>query len=227
MKVSIVIPARNEEKGIGQTLQSIPRKEIEKMGYELEVLVIDNNSSDKTVKIAKEMNAVVINEVERGYGRAYKTGLYNVSGDIIITGDADGTYPIQECHKLLEIFASDNIDFLTTNRFEFAIDGAMSIKNKIGNQVLSSVMRMLYGIDIKDSQSGMWIFKRSVLDGLKIRHNDWRFSQEIKIEVCYYGKYKWIEVPILYYKRIGKTHGGNWKVGIVDLIHLFEKRIIR
>jgi glycosyltransferase involved in cell wall biosynthesis len=226
-KVSIIIPARNEEKGIGATLGAIPYSEFKNMGYAVEVIVIDNCSQDKTAEIAKQMNAIVIYKKKRGYGRAYKAGFLHATGDVIITSDADGTYPVKEAHKLLQLFLQNSCDFMTTNRFGYSVNGAMSFRNQLGNKILSIVMGILYGINISDSQSGMWIFKRELLDDLELRYNDWVFSQEIKIESCYYVKAKWMEVPIHYYKRFGNTNGGSWKVGLFDLYHLLVKRLVR
>ncbi|RLF49861.1 MAG: glycosyltransferase family 2 protein, partial [Thermoplasmata archaeon] len=78
MKLSMVIPTINEEETIGQVIDSIPRSEFK----DVEVIVVDTNSTDRTVEIAKEKGAIVINEPRRGYGRAYKTGFSMCTGDI-------------------------------------------------------------------------------------------------------------------------------------------------
>ncbi|MEN9328719.1 MAG: hypothetical protein RI947_1527 [Candidatus Parcubacteria bacterium] len=91
--ISIIIPALNEEQGIGGVIQGIPVAELRTLGYSTEVLVIDNGSTDDTAKIARMNNATVIIQPLRGYGNAYKAGFAHASGDIIATGDADFTYP--------------------------------------------------------------------------------------------------------------------------------------
>jgi dolichol-phosphate hexosyltransferase len=227
LKVSIVIPALNEEKGIGKTIQSIPKLKLFEMGYDIEIIVIDNGSIDLTGQIAKELGARVIVETKKGYGSAYKSGFMNVEGDIVVTCDADGTYPVEDIPTLVEYLNYKELDFLNTNRFPYLNDGAMSFRNKVGNCILTATMRILYGLDIKDSQSGMWIFRKNVLDNLKLDYTDWVFSQELKIEACYYGKRNWGEVPIKYYKRLGKVRLNGWVVGIKDLYYLFKKRIVR
>src|SRR5437764_8485767 len=90
--VSILIAALNEESGIKRTLASIPKTKIYELGYRVEIIVIDGNSTDLTKKNAIQMGAEVIIEKRLGYGRAYKTGLAKAKGDIIITLDADCTY---------------------------------------------------------------------------------------------------------------------------------------
>ncbi len=226
-KVSIVIPALNESKGIEKTIRTIPLSELNNMGYNVQVLVVDNGSTDDTSDIARRAGAEVVFEPKRGYGHAYKAGFAGATGDIIATSDADATYPLEDIPRLVKIIDEQKIDFITTNRLDMMKKGAMSMRNQIGNRILSLTMKVLYGININDSQSGMWIFKKEILDGLKINYDDWRFSQELKIEACYYSNANWVEVPIHYYKRFGDSNGGNWKVGFTDLIHLFEKRLVR
>ena len=81
-KITVVIPALNEEEGIGHVLKEIPISALMSMGYETEVLVIDNGSKDKTGYIARQHGATVIVQPVRGYGNAYKSGFANASGDI-------------------------------------------------------------------------------------------------------------------------------------------------
>lgn len=231
MKISVIIPTRNEEEGIAVTLQSIPRKEIKDMGYDLEVLVVDNNSSDRTVEIAKRMDAIVINETTRGYGLAYKVGFKNATGDIIVTSDADGTYPLRDIPRLLKIFEIEKLEFLNTDRITRLVNGNMPKHNKLGNQILNYLMLALYGIRMKDTQSGMWIFRKYVLDEIKFSCPDIVFAQELKLEICFYEHRHWSVVGIDYNKRIGESklmNGWNaWKNGILAAYYLAKKRFVR
>ena len=102
MKISIVIPTLNEEEGIGATIDSIKKEEFEKRGWDYEIIIVDGNSKDKTREIASNKGAKIIIEPRKGYGRAYKTGFSMADGDIIVTGDADGTYPFDEVHKYID-----------------------------------------------------------------------------------------------------------------------------
>ena len=92
-KITIVIPALDEQKAIKRVLKSIPSKKLKKMGYKTEIMVIDNGSKDKTKLLAMSNGARVIVQPVKGYGNAYKAGFANATGDIIATGDADLTYP--------------------------------------------------------------------------------------------------------------------------------------
>ena len=225
--ISIVIPALNEEEGIQVTMKAIPRDELETMGYQVQVLVVDNNSEDATAELARKAGADVVLEKRRGYGRAYKTGFACAKGDIILTADADDTYPIEDFTRLVEILEKENLDFLTTNRFASMAEDAMAFRNRFGNAILSLTMRILFGLKIKDSQSGMWAFRRSILDNLVLRSDNAPLSQELKIEACHFAKCRWREVPIRYKPRVAKPKLGGWGVGFENLLHLFKKRIAR
>ena len=108
------------------------------------------------------------------------------TGDIIVTGDGDATYPFDKIHKYIQLLVEKDLDFITTDRFAELKHGSMSIKHIFGNIVLATVMRVLFCITIRDSQSGMWIFKRETLDIIQSldKFNDGMpFSEEIKIEM--------------------------------------------
>ena len=94
--ISLVIPCYNEEEGLRQLLPKIP-------AIVDEVLIVDNASTDNTARVARELGARVVEEKIKGYGRAYKTGFKNATGDIIITMDGDGTYPPESITLLLYI----------------------------------------------------------------------------------------------------------------------------
>ena len=225
-KVSIVIPALNESEGIEKTIKTIPLSELNNMGYDVQVLVVDNGSTDDTGDIARRAGAEVVFEPKRGYGHAYKAGFAGATGDIIATSDADATYPMEDIPRLVKMIDEQKIDFITTNRFKMMKKGAMSLRNKVGNAVLSSTMTMLFGLRIKDSQSGMWVFRRDILKDLRLTSNT-PLSQELKIEACYFAGYSWREVPIEYRHRTGKVKLGGWKVGFENLCHMYQKRLAR
>jgi len=219
LKLSVVIPTINEEETIGQVIDSIPRGEFK----DVEVIVVDTNSTDRTVEIAKERGAIVINEPRRGYGRAYKTGFSMCTGDIIATMDGDGTYPAEDLAKIAEVLLEKNADFVTCDRLTKLSPGVMSTTHRVGNWVLSATLRLLFGLKIKDSQSGMWVFKRNILPKLKLESDGMAFSEEIKIECAIRG-FNLVEVPINYRERRGKVKLNTWRDGISNLIYLFKKR---
>ena len=179
--VSIIIPTLNEEKVVENTIKMIPFDKIIKNGYEIELIVVDGNSEDNTVEVARRNGAKIILEKRRGYGRAYKTGFSKSKCDIIITMDADGTYPANKIPDYLLQFEKMKIDFMTINRFSDMENGSMNLLHKIGNKVLSFILRMLYSLKIKDSQAGMWIMRKSFIDSIMVQSDGMPLSQEIKI----------------------------------------------
>lgn len=227
-RITIVIPALNEMDGIERTIADVPREELGRMGYEVQVVVVDNDSHDGTANLARKAGAEVIFEPKRGYGSAYKAGFAHATGDITATADADRTYPMEDIPRLVRILEQEKLDFLTTSRFAFMEQGAMSFRNKVGNTILSLAVRVLYGLKMRDPESGMWVFRTGILDKLKLGSDIWPFSHELKIEACYFNKCRWKEVPIQYKARCGNTKLlRGWKVGLTDLLHMIGKRIVR
>ena len=223
-KITVVIPALNEEQAIGSVIKEIPINELKKMGYEVEIMVIDNGSKDKTRYIANSHRAKVFVQPIKGYGNAYKAGFANATGDIIATGDADLTYPFCDLPKIIKKMEDENLDFITTDRLTNLQPGVMSRTHYFGNLLLQLMTKILFGLPCKDCQSGMWIFKRSILSKLNIKSSGMPFSQELKIE-AYKNGFKCAEVPIAYRTRVGKVKLSTFKDGLGNIIHLIKKRI--
>ena len=219
MKVSIVIPTLNEEDSIGHVLDKIPRSD----KYDWEIVVVDGDSKDRTREIAEEKGAKVIVEKRKGYGRAYKTGFQHATGDIIVTLDGDDTYPAEKIPELVDHLLENDYDFISCERFSKMKEGAMGITHKVGNMILTLATRLLFGVKIKDSQSGMWIFKRSILKDLDVKSDGMPFSEEIKVEA--WRKFKCAEIPIEYRERKGEVKLNTWEDGLKNLIYLFKKKL--
>lgn len=215
MKVSIIIPTINEEKSIGSVIDEIPVK--------AEIIVVDSNSKDKTVEIAESKGAKIINENRLGYGRAYKTGFENATGDIIVTLDGDLTYPANKIKDFVDMLENEKLDFITCDRLTNLSKDAMSLKHRFGNRVLTATAYILFGVKIRDSQSGMWIFRKSILNKLNLTSDEMAFSEEIKIEAWKKG-FRCREIPIEYRIRKGEAKLMSWKHGIGNLLFLFRKR---
>lgn len=217
--VSVVIPTMNEEESVGLVIGEVK----EAFGdAPVEIIVVDTNSVDRTREIATSLGAIVIDEPRRGYGRAYKTGFDSAKGEIISTLDADMTYPAAIIPKLADELIERDLDFITTNRFAQMEKGAMSAKHRLGNWVLSTTTRLLFRVRVKDSQSGMWVFRRSVLPIIELESDGMALSEEIKIEA--FRKARAVEVPISYRVRVGEVKLSSWKDGLGNLRFLFRKR---
>jgi glycosyltransferase involved in cell wall biosynthesis len=209
----------NEERSIGLVLDEVRNS----MGSrEYEVLIVDTNSKDKTREIAVSKGALVIDEPRRGYGRAYKTGFEKATGDVIATLDADLTYPASDVPALVDMLDAKGLDFITTNRFARMERGAMSAKHRFGNWVLSTTMRLLFRAKLKDSQSGMWVFRRAILPNIVLESDGMSMSEEIKAEA--FKKVRTAEAPITYRPRVGEVKLSSWRDGLGNLRFLFHKR---
>src|SRR5207245_7052386 len=157
--ITVMMPCLNEDQGIEQVMRRMPE-------FVDQVIVVDNGSTDRTSDVARSLGAQVIREPVRGYGRSYKKGFSSATSDLIVTLDGDHSYPPDAISYLIEAFLHLDVDFLNASRFPVRERGAMSFKHKFGNLVLSVAMSLLYFRWVRDSQSGMWVFRRSILDDM-------------------------------------------------------------
>lgn len=220
LTLTVIIPCLNEEQGIGQILQRMPE-------FVDEVIVVDNGSTDRTKDIAESLGAIVIREDVRGYGRAYKRGFRHATSDVIITLDGDHSYPIDALSYLLEAFLHLNVDFLSASRFPVQDPKAMSLKHKFGNLVLSLAMSILFFRWVSDSQSGMWVFRRKILDQMALEADGMAFSEEIKVEALRNSQIRFGEISIQYSSRLGEIKLNPWRDGFYNLWFLVRKRFSR
>ncbi|MBI1798810.1 MAG: glycosyltransferase family 2 protein [Candidatus Eisenbacteria bacterium] len=217
MKLSVVIPCYNEEDGVREVIGRMP-KAVD------EVVVVDNNCTDRTAEVARGLGARVVTETTPGYGAAYKAGLRAASGDVVITLDGDGTYPPEEIPRLVEELVDHGWDFLSASRFPLTDPNAMQFTNRLGNGVLTVATAVLFFKPIRDSQSGMWVFHRSVLDRMRLTSDGMAFSEEIKLEALLRGL-KFGEGHIPYGERIGEVKLQKWRDGWENLAFLVRKRL--
>lgn len=222
MKISIVIPALNEEKGIAAVISQIPVQEFNDRGDDVEILVVDNGSTDRTAEFAEKAGARVVNQSLRGYGNAYKAGFAAATGDIIVTGDADMTYPFDFAPRLVDFLLDNDLEFLSTNRLSVGNYSVMSRSHIYGNYFFSALARFLFKWPFKDSQSGMWIFKRSILPALEVESGGMAFSQELKLEAFFKG-FRCGEIDIDFRSRVGKVKLNTVKDGIINLMSMLKK----
>lgn len=220
--VSVVIPTLNEEDGIASALSELPVARLKETGFSSEVVVVDGNSSDETVERAERFGARVLVESRLGYGLAYKTGFTATRGEFLVAFDGDHSYPASFVPKLVEIMVERDLDFITTNRLVGLEPDAMDAIHRLGNWVLSTAVRLLFSVRISDSQSGMWVIRKSALKKILPKSDGMAFSQEIKIRA--FKSCKCLEVPIQYRKRIGNPKIQLAVDGFRNLLHLIKLR---
>jgi glycosyltransferase involved in cell wall biosynthesis len=218
--ITVIIPCLNEEQGIEKVLRAMPE-------FVDEVIVVDNNSTDRTSDVAASLGAKVIREEVRGYGRAYKRGFAAATSDIVITLDGDHSYPVDALSYLIEAILHLEVDFLSASRFPVRDAHAMSFKNKFGNLMLSLAMSILFFRWVRDSQSGMWVFRRAILKDMKLESDGMAFSEELKIEALRHPRIRFGEISIQYSSRLGETKLNAWRDGFQNLSFLVKKRFFR
>ena len=216
-RISLVMPCKDEENGLQQVFRDLP-------SCVDEVIVVDNNSTDCTAMVAHQFGATVVPEKTPGYGAAYKTGLRRATGDIIVTMDGDGTYPRNFIPILLDVMIDEQFDFITCDRTGHK-DKPSNWLRVFGNDVLNFFILLLFWFRVRDSQSGMWVLRRWVLEHLHLTSDGMAFSEEIKLEAM--SRKKLIrskELPIYYKERHGVSKLRIWRDGFYNLFFLFRKR---
>lgn len=217
-RISLVMPCLNEERGLPEIFRDLPK-------CVDEVIVADNNSTDQTARVAAELGAVVITEPKPGYGAAYKAGLRRATGDIIVTMDGDGTYPRNFIPILLDVLIDEGYDFITCDRTGHK-DKPSNRLRVFGNDVLNFFIWLLFWFNVRDSQSGMWVFRRPVLALLHLTSDGMAFSEEIKLEAMSKKQLiRGIELPVYYKERHGVSKLRIWRDGFYNLFFLFRKRL--
>ena len=217
LRLSLVIPCYNEEDGIEQVLRRVPR-DVD------ETIVVDNASTDATAERARAGGARVVAESRRGYGAAYKAGLAAAQGDVVATLDGDGTYPPEHIPRLVDVLLDRQWDFLSACRFPLTDPRAMSWTNRLGNAILSAETGLLFGYAIRDSQSGMWVFRRALLPRFHLTSDGMAFSEEIKLEALLRGA-RFGEDHVPYGVREGVVKLQRWRDGWANLTFLVRKRL--
>lgn len=218
--VSLVIPAHNEEEGLPCVLGAVP-------DCIDEVVVVDNCSTDKTAEVARGFGCRVVYQPEKGYGSAYMAGFATVGTDLVTTADADGTYPVHMIPELAGILLRDDLDFISARRRPD--DHANTLNSTLrfaGNFVLSTATVVLFQRMILDSQSGMWVFKREILDGITLTSRGMAMSEEFKIKAWTKRglRCRELDIPFSYSERMGKPKLNLWRDGARNLLFLFALR---
>lgn len=216
--VSVIIPTWNEAKGIAYTLRTVP-------SLVDEVVVVDANSSDGTAEIARANGARVVTELRRGYGRAFKTGFNAAKGDLLVSADGDGTYPLGVLPELLEHLMQSRAQFLSCARFPLDDPSSMRARNKLGNELLTAASSILFRHRFADVLSGMWVMRREAWVQLECVSDSWNFSEEIKIRALEAFGDAFGEFHIHYAERLGQTKLQPWRVGMENLVWLGLMRL--
>jgi glycosyltransferase involved in cell wall biosynthesis len=196
MRVSLVIPALDEEESIGHVLAAIPTELIH------EVIVVDGGSKDDTVAIAHAAGAQVVHERRPGYGRACAAGVGAAEGEILLFLDADGADDPSQIPELLRPFTAGQADMVLGSRLAGEVaPGAMPWHQRFGNWLSAWLIRRLYGLPLTDL-SPFRAVNRERLLGLKMQEMTYGWPTEMIVKAA---RQRWrvVEVPVHYRRRLG------------------------
>ena len=213
--VSVVMISMNEEGAVAKVIN-----DIKLVVPGAEILIVDS-STDKTAEIAEENGAKVIKQFPpKGYGRAMELALKSTSGEIIITMDCDSTYPSEDIPKLIKL-SEDGYDLVNTTRVLHKPKN-MPLPNFLANRFFAFLTWIRHGIKTTDVHSGMRAYKRDLIHSLNWKAGGPAFPVELLIRPIKHG-YKYIEVPINYYERIGTTTLNKFSSTMWTLKRIFLK----
>jgi len=225
-KITILIPCHNEEQGIAKVLDNIPYQILDKYGFEAKVIVIDNNSSDRTKEIAESKGAHVILEPVKGKGKAMRKGFACIDHDIgyVVMLDGDNTYDPKEMLRLIEPITNDFCDVVIGSRLGGKITkNAFKAQNRLANWFYTFLVRCFYGANITDVLSGYFAWRADVVVEMRDHLESGGFSIEMdmvsKLVKLDYSIYS---VPITYNNREGETKLESIKDGLKILFTFYR-----
>lgn len=221
MRVSVIIPTRNEAQAIERVLADLPSE------LTTEVIVVDSNSNDGTPEIAARMGARVVQEPRRGYGRACLTGLATAnSPDVVVFLDGDYSDRPSELPILLAPIKEGRADITLGSRLrEQRMPGALPWHQAFGNRLAAGMIRLLYGLDISDLgpfRAG----RADVLRALALEEPTYGWAVEMILKGVLAG-FRVVEVPVSYYPRIGKSKISGTLKGAVGATWYILSLIVR
>ena len=194
-KVSVIIPARNEENCVGKVISRIPRPLVD------EIIVIDGASNDNTKKEAQEAGARVIEQIGRGYGGGVQQGAAVATGDIFILMDSDGSHPPEYIPRLLEKVI-EGYEYVMGSRY---MAGARSDDDTLirwfGNKFFTWLTNLLHGTNVTDSIYTYNAIPRDAFFKINAKSQGFEYCTEILVRARKAGL-KFVEVPVIEHARI-------------------------
>jgi len=225
VKTSIIIPVYNEEATLKKVVDTIKAVELEK-----EIVIVDDGSTDGTIKILKQMDdpqiKVFYHNNNQGKGAAVRTGLEKATGDIVIIQDADLEYDPREYPHILRLIKDGSADVVYGSRF-LGDHRVFLFWHYMGNKVLTLITNLLYNTILTDMETGVKAFRREAIADIKIRSNGFDFEPEITAKILKKGL-RLYEVPITYrgrsYDEGKKIHwyDGLWALRALIRFRLFD-----
>jgi glycosyltransferase involved in cell wall biosynthesis len=219
MKLSIVIPVYNECRFMAAVIDRVRNVPLPP-GLERQIIVVDDCSTDGTREWLQGADVrdgglkILFHEVNRGKGAALRTGFTAADGDIVVVQDADLEYDPREFPVLLEPILDGRADVVFGTRFLGSTHRVLYFWHSVGNWVLTTLSNMLSNINLTDMECCYKLFRRDVLERIRLRENRFGFEPEVTAKVARMGC-RIYEVPVSY---AGRTYSEgkkiNWRDGV-------------
>lgn len=223
MKASIVIPAYNEEHGVGPVITEL-RGVLDRHGVESEIIVVDDGSADRTAQAAAAVGARVLrHRSNRGYGAALKSGIAAATNDYVVITDADGTYPCQYIPEILDRL--ETADMVVGARIGANVK--IPLVRKPAKWALNRLANYMTNAKIPDLNSGLRAFRRNVaMQYFSILPDQFSWTTTITLAM-HCDKYAVVYLPIDYRKRQGKSKIVAWDAGSFAILILRTAMLFR
>ena len=208
-KITVLIPCYNEADSIVDLILAFPKRKLQSYGFELDILVIDNNSTDDTAIHARSAGARVITEKRQGKGYAIKSGFYNIADDaeFVAMLDGDNTYKAEELFRLIEPIDAGFAKVIIGSRMHGQIKkGSMKRLNRFGNMMYSSMVRYAFKVTVTDVLTGYYAWSREVVEELRpnLQSKGFAIEMEMVTKMARLGHAVY-SVPISYNPRTGDS----------------------
>lgn len=209
-KITVIVPCYNEEAGIESVIEGFQTAFSNNGNYDFEIVVIDNNSKDRTTEIAKAAGAHVLFEGKKGKGNAVRTGFHNISSDtdFVVMIDGDNTYRPSEIFRLIELLESGFCTVVLGSRlFGKMNEDSMKLFNYLGNKLFTLLSRLFYGVQATDVLTGYYAWNMSAVRKMLPHLNSEGFTIEIEMvtKMAKLGESIY-SVPVSYDARAGESN---------------------
>ena len=220
-RLSVLVPVWNERATIERLLKAVVAVDA---GVELEVLVADDGSTDGTREILSRLTLpgvrVIFMDENVGRGGVIKHLWTVATGGLIVHQDADLEYDPQDYRQLVAPLLTDDADVVFGSRFKGSIE-RMRWLNRMGNIVMTGASRALYGVNVSDLMTCYKMYRRSLIDDLRIRANGFDFEAEFTARLAQRGA-RFAEVPVSFY---GRTFEEGKKIRAFDAVRVMRELV--